>query len=139
MAFDVRTTTINIGDVGGDNRQVTLLKAPAAAHGGGLRILAVDAIHVSTLALSAGVGGTSFTGVLHRYSNAGTPLVNGTVSTNTVGGTAVGWTAGVVQPFVLNDAYTYLSAGERLVWQYNELNSANPIQCQVSVTWMQGK
>lgn len=131
--------TINLGDPGADNRQVYAFKAPTDDHGGGVRLLEASAVSTTTLALSQGVGGTTFTLGLRKYSSAGTPVVNGTVSTNTVGGTAVGWTAGVPQTFTLDDDYTFLDAGEWLVVQYNEVNSGNPVAVQVDLILANGK
>lgn len=139
MAFDTQVTTVTIGDLGSDNLQKRLLKAPSAGNGGGITIMAVDVVSATTLAKSAGVGGTTPTLILHRYSAAGTPAVNGTVSSNTVGGTAVGWTAGVPQAFTLNNAYCYLSPGESLVAQYNEVNAGNFIDATVTIHWQRGK
>lgn len=138
MAMDVKKASINFGDVGGDNRKLLLLKAPSDAEGGGLTILSARAHSSTTLALSAGVGGTTFTLALHKYGTGGTPTVNGTVS-DVLGGTAVGWTAGVVVPFSLTAPYTFLDAGESLFVQYNEVNAGNPVWCQVDVTYVLGR
>ena len=65
--------------------------------------------------------------------------VNGTISTNTLGGTAVGWTAGVTQTFTLNSTYSYISAGEWVVVQYNEVNAGNPTGGFVVLEYQMGR
>lgn len=139
--FDVHVVSFNTGDPGGDNKQLYLLRAPTAATGGGLTILGGEAVQPGTAALSLGVGGTTFTLILHKYTNATTPVVYGTVSTNTLGGTAVGWGAGVPQAFTISTSGTlnYLGPGEYLVAQYNEVNAGNPVNCSIIIRYTMGK
>ena len=87
--FDVHVVSYNTGDPGGDNKQLYLLRAPSVGTGGGITILGGEAVQAGTVTNSLGVGGTTFTLILHKYTNAATPVVYGTVSTNTLGGTAV--------------------------------------------------
>jgi hypothetical protein len=56
-----------------------------------------------------------------------------------VGGTAEGWTANVVKTFTLNEAYTFLDAGEWLVGQYNEVNAGNPVGASIVVHYKMGR
>lgn len=105
---------------------IPVLRAPSDVHGGGITILECHAEATDTEANSLGVGGTTYTLQLLKYDSAGTPAVNGTVSTNTVGGTAVGWTANVPQSFTLDSDYTFLDAGESLRVNYAEVNNGDP-------------
>ncbi len=139
MHGEVHHVAVALGDPGADNKQLFVLKAPTADNGGGIRLLGGWAHVATSVANSLGVGGTTFTLALHKYSTAGTPVVNGTISTNTLGGTAVGWTAGVTQTFTLNSAYSYISAGEWVVVQYNEVNAGNPTGGFVVLEYQMGK
>ena len=125
MTLEVHNVTVALGDPGADNKQLFVLKAPSDANGGGLRLLSGNVVVATSITNSLGVGGTTFTLALHKYSGAGTPAVNGTIAA-AVGGTAVGWTANVPQAFTLNADYSFVDAGEWVVLQYNELNAANP-------------
>ena len=139
MHGEVHVVTVALGDPGADNKQLFVFKAPSADNGGGVRILEATAVNGASIANSLGVGGTTFTLALHKYSSAGTPVVNGTISTNTLGGTAVGWTAGVTQTFTLNSTYSYISAGEWVVVQYNEVNAGNPTGGFVVLQYTMGR
>lgn len=119
---------------------IPVLTAPTDAFGGGLTVQAVEAEVHTSVTNSLGVGGTTFTLQLLKYSSAGTPVVNGTVSTNTVGGTAVGWTAGVPQTFTLDSDYVFLDAGESLRANYAEVNAGSPTgNVVVTVHYVRGK
>ena len=139
--FDVHVVSYNTGDPGGDNKQLYLLRAPSVGTGGGITILGGEAVQAGTVTNSLGVGGTTFTLILHKYTNAATPVVYGTVSTNTLGGTAVGWAAGVPQAFTISSSGTlnYLGPGEWLVLQYNEVNAGNPTNCTICVRYVMVK
>ncbi len=136
--MEIRKAQVTFGDVGADNRQVFALCAPSDAEGGGITILSARAVSSTTIANSLGVGGTTYTLALHRYSGAATPAVNGTIAAP-IGGTAVGWTAGKPIAFTVDNAYAFLDAGEWLVVQYNEVNSGNPVWAQVDITYALGR
>jgi len=138
MSNDVHVVTYLPGDPGGDDKKLYILKAPSDAQGGGIRIVDAWIVNRDTAALSQGVGGTTFTVALHKYSSAATPVVNGTIAP-AVGGTAEGWTANVVKTFTLNEAYTFLDAGEWLVGQYNEVNAGNPVGASIVVHYKMGR
>jgi hypothetical protein len=138
--LDTHIVTYALGDPGADNKQLFLLRAPSAAKGGGLTIMGAEAVQAGTAALSHGVGGTTYTLALHKYTNAATPAVYGTVAA-AIGGTATGWGAGRVAEFTIDQAGTlrYISAGEYLVLQYNEVNAGNPLNASVIVRYCIGK
>jgi hypothetical protein len=131
--LDVNMVTVALGDPGGDNKQIFVLKAPLAAEGGGITITAAYAHQGATLAGA----GTSFTLALHKYSSAGTPAVNGTIAAAI--GSATQWTAGAPQAFVVSGTAAFVQAGEWVVLQYNELNAANPTNGYVNVHYVQGR
>lgn len=133
MAFDVHTVTVALGDPGGDNKQLFALCAPPDALGGGLRL--VNAYAVNGAATNSG---TSFSLALHKYSNAGTPAVNGTIAA-AIGGTASPWEAGVPKAFTLNSTYSFVDAGEWVVIQYNEQSAGNPTNGFVVLQYLMGK
>ena len=138
MHGEVHVVTVALGDPGANNKQLFVFKAPSADNGGGVRILEATAVNGASIANSLGVGGTTFTLALHKYSSAGTPVVNGTIAA-AIGGTAVGWTAGVPQTFTLNSTYSYISAGEWVVLQYNEINAGNPTNGFAHIRYQMGK
>ena len=139
-SWDTKVLTYALGDPGGDNKQLFLLRAPSAAFGGGLTILSGEAVQGAAAALSQGVGGTTFTLALHKYTNAGTPAVYGTIAA-AIGGTAVGWGAGVPNAFTIttSGSTNYLSAGEWLVCQYNEINAGNPVNATICIRYILGR
>ena len=51
----------------------------------------------------------------------------------------MGWTAGVPQTFTLNSTYSYISAGEWVVLQYNEINAGNPTNGFAQLKYVMGK
>lgn len=134
---NVNIVTVALGDPGADNKQLFALKAPSDANGGGLRILGGWVVNGASITNSLGVGGTTFTLALHKYSSAGTPAVNGTIAA-AVGGTAVGWTAGVPQAFTLSSTYSAIDAGEWVVLQYNEINAGNPTNGYAVIQYVMG-
>jgi hypothetical protein len=138
--LDIHVVTYALGDPGGDNKQLYLMRAPSAAHGGGVTILSGEVVQAGTAALSHGVGGTTFTIALHKYTNAATPAVYGTIAA-AVGGTAQGWGAGRPNEFTIDTAGTlrFLSAGEYLVAQYAEINAGNPTLASIIVKYAMGK
>jgi hypothetical protein len=139
-SWDTKVLSYALGDPGGDNKQLFLLRAPSAAFGGGLTILSGEAVQGAAVANSLGVGGTTFTLALHKYTSAGTPAVYGTIAA-AIGGTAQGWGAGRVHEFTIDTAgsMNYLSGGEWLVLQYNEVNAGNPVLNTVTVAYIQGR
>jgi hypothetical protein len=139
-SWDTKVLSYALGDPGGDNKQLFLLRVPSAAFGGGLTILSGEAVQGAAAALSQGVGGTTFTLALHKYTNAGTPAVYGTIAA-AIGGTAVGWGAGVPNAFTIttSGSTNYLSAGEWLVCQYNEINAGNPVNATICIRYILGR
>lgn len=133
MAIDVYQVTVALGDPAGDNKQLFALQAPSDAHGGGLTI--VEAGIVNGAATGAG---TSFGVALHKYSNAGTPVVNGTIAA-AIGGTATPWAAGVPQTFTLDSSHVFVDAGEWVVLQYNEQSSGNPTNATAQIKYVMGR
>lgn len=131
--FNVNTVTVALGDPAGNDKQLFALQAPSDAHGGGLTI--VDASIVNGAATTSG---TSFSLALHRYSNEGTPAVNGTIAA-AIGGTATPWAAGVPQNFTLDADYTFVDAGEWVVLQYNEQTAGNPTNATATIHYVMGR
>ena len=139
-SWDTKILTYALGDPGADNKQLFLLRAPSAAYGGGITILSGEAVQAAAVANSLGVGGTTFTLALHKYTNAATPAVYGTIAAS-IGGTAQGWGAGVPNAFTINTSGSanYLSPGEYLVLQYNEINAGNPTNASVMIRYILGR
>ena len=134
MSYDVKEAVFHVPDPGGDNKQLFVMKAPLDAQGGGLRI--VDAYAVNGAAANAG---TSFSLALHKYSNAGTPAVNGTIAAAIGGTAATVWADAVPQQFTIDSDYSFLDAGEWLVIDYQEDTAGNPTNCYVCVQYLVGK
>ena len=131
---DFIALSIPVADPGGDDKQLFVYKAPSDLIGGGVKV--VQAYAVNGAATGAG---TSFSFALHKYSNAGTPAVNGTIAA-AIGGTAATiWADAVPQAFVLDDDYTFLDAGEWLVIDYQEDNASAPTNAVVNVLLEVGK
>lgn len=127
--MDLLNISCVIPDPGGDNKQLFLYQAPTDGLGGGVRVRKASAVN------GAATGaGTSFSYQLVKYSSAGTPSANGTISA-AIGGTAATiWAAGVPQAFSIDNAYSFLDAGEWLVLDYQEDNAGNPTNSTISVT-----
>jgi len=130
---EIHVVTIPIVDPGADDKQLLVLKAPADATGGGITL--VDAYAYNGAATGAG---TTFTYQLLKYSNAGTPAVNGTIS-DVLGGTAAPWAAGVPKEFTLDTSYTFIDAGEWIVVDYQEVTNGNPTNSAVVLHYVMGK
>ena len=64
---EVMINSFQLGDPGGDNKQLLLFKAPSDALGGGITIVGGSAVNGGAL-----TAGTVFTLALHKYSSAGT-------------------------------------------------------------------
>lgn len=139
MAAEVHTVSLTLGDPGADNKQIGWFRAPLDAVGGGITITAAWVTLGNSVTNSLGVGGTTFTLALHKYSNAASPVVNGTISSAAVGGTAVGWTANVPQVLGLNAGQVFVDAGEYVVWQYNEINNGNPVNGVANFQYQMGR
>jgi len=88
--------------------------------------------------MAATAGGTSFTLALHKYSNAGTPAVNGTIS-DTIGGSADEWADSVPKEFTIDSDYSFLDADEWLAVAYAEENSGNPTRAYITIKYEVGK
>ncbi|WWT39942.1 hypothetical protein [Microcystis phage Mae-JY09] len=132
MSMDTKIIAIPLGDPGGD-KALKCFRAPLDSDGGGVTILSAYAVnHAATGA------GTSFSLALHRYSAAGTPVVNGTVAA-AIGGTASPWADGVPKSFALDDTYSFLDAGEWLAIDYAEQTAGNPTNGYVVLQYVLGR
>ena len=120
--------SVLIPDPGADDKQIFIYKAPTDSLGGGARLKAAQVVN------GAATGaGTSFSFALHKYSNAGTPAVNGTIAP-AIGGTAATiWADAVPQAFVIDTDYSFIDAGEYIVLDYQEDNAAAPTNCVVTL------
>jgi hypothetical protein len=85
-SFDVKTMYVRLSTL--NNNSYLLAKAPSDSYGGGITVLGAYADIAGTASLT-----------LVTFSNAGTPAVNGTIS-SAVNGT---FTAGVPQTFTLSN------------------------------------
>ena len=132
-SYDVMQVSFPVADPGGDNKQIMLLRAPLDAVGGGIRLVGAYANNEAATA-----AGTTFTYALHKFSAAGTPAVNGTISA-TLGGTTDYWADGVVKPFVLDDDYTFLDAGESVWLDYQEIATGSPTLSSLVLQYVMGK
>lgn len=130
MSVDFKTLSIALPAAVDD---VFVVKAPDAANGGGLRVL--EASVVNHAATSSTV---SYTVALHRYSNAGTPAVNGTVAA-AMGGTASHWADNVPQDMTIDSAYSFVGAGEYLVASLTAQNGGAPTRAYLMLTYVPGK
>jgi hypothetical protein len=132
---EINTVTLVLPDPGGDDVQFYAMRAPSDAQGGGARIVGGYAVNNATLA----AGTTNYFGLqLLRYSNIGTPAVNGTIA-DTIGGSTTGWADGVPQSFTIDDDYSFIDAGEWVVVQYNEAGTGAPTQMTVTLQYEMGK
>lgn len=132
-SFNVNTVTVPLGDPAGDNKQIFALSAPADNLGGGITILSGYVVN------GAATGaGTSFSIALHKYSNAGTPAVNGTIAA-AVGGTAAPFVAGAPQAFTIDENHRFVDAGEWVVLQYNEQTAGNPTNATAVIHYAMGR
>lgn len=131
MAFNTQTLCIPVEDPAGDDT-ILLFKAPSNAQGGGIRLLSAHAVN-----MAATNSGTSFSYALHKYSSAGTPAVNGTIS-DTIGGTTSAWADGVPKDFTLTAAQTFIDAGEWLALVYAEQGSGNPTRSHIVIQYLLG-
>jgi len=129
--MNLMTVNVPIADPGGDDKQLFIFRAPESY--GGCRLVQAEAVNKAATA-----GGTTFTYCLHKYSNAGTPAVNGTI-TDVLGGTASYWADGVPKEFTIDTDYSFLDAGEWLVVDYQELNSGSPTLCALNLKFEMGK
>lgn len=133
-SMDVKTISTVIGDPGADNKQLFIAKAPTDAQGGGITILKAYATNGATTS-----GGTTFTLQLLTYSTAGTPALNGTI-TSVLGGTAAAgdyWTANLPKAFTVSDGF--VDAEEWIVCDYQEENTGNPTNCVLTIQYVMGK
>ncbi len=130
---DILTVSMIVPDPGADNKQLFLFRAPDNEYGGGCRVLQAWAS-----AANAQGAGTSFSFQLLKYSNAGTPAVNGTISAAIGGTAATYWSAGVPQEFVIDEDHAFLDAGEWLVCDYQEDNAGNPTNTVISAILQMG-
>ena len=121
---------VRFPDPGGDD---TMFVYRAPVNGGGRRLIGASFVNFATTS-----GGTTFTLTLHKYSNAGTPAVNGTLSA-ALGGTADYWADGVPKDFTLTDAQCFLDAGEWLAVVYAEQSTGNPTNGLLNLEFGPGK
>lgn len=132
MSFDVHILSIPVPDPGGDDT-ILLFKAPEDAAGGCIRLIDAEAVnHAAT------GSGTSFSYALHKYSNAGTPAVNGTI-TAAIGGTASPWADGVPKAFTIDSTYGVIDAGEWVALVYAEQSAGNPTKSHITLHYVMGK
>ncbi len=138
MAQDFFSVSYLLPDPGADDLQIKVFKAPSDVNGGGVTLLDADIVCSSTATHSLGVGGTTFTVALHRFSTA--YAVNGTI-TDALGGTDVGWGAEVPQQFTVDSSYNFIDAGEYVVLDYQEINAGNPPApgAQLTMNFVRGK
>lgn len=129
---DVNIVSIAPGDPGGDNKQLFMFKAPTDSKGGGISIQSASAVNGAATA-----GGTSFTLQLLKYSTAGTPAVNGTITTTAIGGSTDDWAASVPKDFTINTPF--VDAGEYVVVDYQEETAGNPTNLVIQVHYIMGK
>lgn len=111
---------------------IPVFRAPTGANGGGLTLVAAQFINQA-----ATDAGTSFSLALHKYSNLGTPAVNGTIAA-AIGGTATPWADGVPQSFTLVEPYNKIAAGESIWVVYAEQASGNPTRGLLMLHFLPG-
>lgn len=133
MADFVTTTVYIPNDPAGDDKQIFALKAPSAANGGGITIREAKAINGAATSSSNG-----FAVALHKYTNAGTPALSGTIAA-AVGGTTDHWAAGVPKDFSIDSDEAFLNAGEHLVLQYNEDGTGTPTNLAIEIVYEFGR
>ncbi len=134
MSYEVFNTSVVIPDPGGDDKQLFIMRAPSNAKGGGITL--TEAYFVNGAAVGAG---TTFTLGLLKYSNAGTPAVNGTIAPAIGGTAATVWEDAVPQAFVLDNDQVFLDAGEWLVLDYQEENASLPTNGVLNFKYVMGK
>lgn len=128
---DVHIVSIPVPDPAGDDKQLFLMKAPKDSYGGGITIVGAEAVNGT-----ATNSGTTFTYQLLKYSNAGTPAVNGTIS-SAIGGTAAPWGDAVPKDF--DPTHIFMDAEEWLVLDYQEVGSGNPTNSVINIHYVMGK
>ncbi len=128
---DVHIVSIPVADPGGDNKQLFAFRAPSDALGGGITVIGISGVNGA-----ATNAGTTFTLQALKYSNAGTPAVNGTIS-NAIGGTAAPWADAVPKDF--SPTHTFMDAGEWLVLDYQEIAAGNPTNFMLNVHYVMGR
>lgn len=129
MAGNVHIIDIPIADPAGDDT-FPLFKAPGDAIGGGITIQ--EAWFNNAAATS---GGTTFTVQLLRYSSAGTPALEGTI-TAALGGTTDYWADNVPKEFTISD--DYVDADEWVFLKYTEQTAGNPTRAHLTVMYEMG-
>lgn len=130
MAMKYETVAIPIGDPGADDT-FFVYRCPETSGGRTL-------VNASFTNFATTSGGTTFTLTLHKFSNAGTPAVNGTVSA-ALGGTTSYWADGVPKDFTLTAAQCFLDAGEWLALVYAEQSTGNPTRGLLTLEFAEGK
>ena len=108
-----------------------IFQAPSDDIGGGISILEAIAVNGAATA-----GGTSFTLQLLKYSSAGTPALNGTI-TDTLGGSADEWADLVPKEFTVSTPF--VDADEWVYLEYAEENSGNPTRGHITIKYTMGK
>lgn len=130
MSVDTRQVTIEIP---GAEDTILVMKAPAAANGGAVRILEASAVNHATTSSTV-----SYTVALHRYSAAGTPAVNGTIAA-AIGGTSDHWADGVPKSFTIDSTYGVIGAGEWLALVVTAQNAGTATRGRVTLSLVNGK
>lgn len=134
MSQEVYTVSYQLYDAAsgwqGDAVYGNVMKAPAAADGGGIKIIRAYAVnHAAT------TSGTAFALALYNYGTGGS-AVAGTIGT--LGGTADVFVAGVPKAFTLTAAQQIIDAGEWIVLGKTETNSSDPTRCSVIIEYQMG-
>ena len=134
MADAMRTHCVSFPlyatDWAGDNVIGHVMRAPAAADGGGIYIVRVTI--ADQLAHGAG---TAYQGLLLNYGTAGT-AVEGTIGT--VGGTGDPIAAATPKAFTLTAAQQTIDAGEWIVFKKDETNSQDPTRGVLVIEYLMG-
>lgn len=140
MTQNVHIVTVSVPATMADNQNMTILRAPTDALGGGIRILSAEACEHAATGQGAG---TAYSLALLKYGNVaagGTLAANGTISTANIGGTATPMVSLVPQAWALNSAYTFVDAGESVGIYYDEEGAAsNPVCLTVTIRYVMGK
>ena len=129
--MNLMTVNVPIADPGADDKQLFIFRAPESY--GGCTLVQAEAVNKAATS-----GGTTFTYCLHKYTNAGTPAVSGTI-TDVLGGTADYWADGVPKEFTITAAQSFINAGEWIVLDYQEISSGNPTLSNVNLVLAVGK
>lgn len=130
MSYDVHSITFPLPATGADD---DVLVYKHAATGGKITILDCYVTNAATTSSTP-----SFTIELHRYSSAGTPVLQGTAGAS-VGGTGDHWTADVPKSLTLDSTYKVVDEGECLVLSYAEVDGGTHTKGYATIHYVMGK